>query len=243
MKIYAHRGYSGMYPENTMLAFREAEKTGCDGIELDVQLTKDGIVVVVHDESLDRVSDKTGFVRDYTYEELKEVNVAYTWGGKYGFQPIPTFEEYCRWVKNTNLTTNIELKTGVFYYEEIEEKTLNLVRKYGLEKRVLFSSFNHLSLVKMQSLEPQIPVAALLEHRGLGNAGFYCHEYGFQFYHPGIKGLNQKTVDNCKKQGIAVNVWTINAMDELEHIYEWGCDGAITNYPSIVKAWLDSKNK
>lgn len=72
MKVYAHRGYSGRYPENTMLAFKEAEKTGCYGIELDVQLTKDGEVVIIHDERVDRTTDGTGWVRDFTLEELKK---------------------------------------------------------------------------------------------------------------------------------------------------------------------------
>ena len=70
-KVFAHRGYSGRFPENTMLSFREAAKTGCDGIELDVQLTKDGQLVVIHDERIDRTTDGTGFVRDYTLEELR----------------------------------------------------------------------------------------------------------------------------------------------------------------------------
>ena len=69
MKIYAHRGYSGRYPENTMLAFQKAAETGCDGMELDVQLTKDGTVVVIHDEAVDRTTDGTGLVKDYTFEE------------------------------------------------------------------------------------------------------------------------------------------------------------------------------
>ncbi len=76
MKVYAHRGYSGRYPENTMLAFQKAAATGCDGIELDVQLTKDNVVVVIHDEKIDRTTDGTGFVKDYTYEELKKFNAA-----------------------------------------------------------------------------------------------------------------------------------------------------------------------
>jgi glycerophosphoryl diester phosphodiesterase len=76
MKVMAHRGYSGKYPENTMLAFEEAAKTGADGIELDVQLTKDGQVVVIHDERIDRTTDGSGWVKDYTYEELKKFNAA-----------------------------------------------------------------------------------------------------------------------------------------------------------------------
>lgn len=191
MKIYAHRGYSGRYPENTMLAFQKAAETGCDGMELDVQLTKDGTVVVIHDEAVDRTTDGTGLVKDYTFEELRKLDAGTIKGGRYGFCPIPSFEEYCEWAGQYGFVTNVEIKTGVYYYEDIEEKTLELIRKYHLEDRVMFSSFNHLSLERMKELAPDIPRGALLEHAGLGNAGYYCSRFGYDFYHPGIKGLTK----------------------------------------------------
>ena len=241
MKVYAHRGYSGRYPENTMLAFKEAEKTGCYGIELDVQLTKDGEVVIIHDERVDRTTDGTGWVRDFTLEELKKLNAAAVWSGKYGFEPIPTLEEYCRWVKNTNMVTNIEIKSGVYYYEELEEKTLALVKKYGLEKRIVFSSFLHSSITLLRKLAPEIPCGALVEYDDLGNPGYYCERFDFQYYHPGVKALTEEMVKSCKEHGIPLNVWTINDMGALEQMYEWGVEGVISNYPGVCKGWIDSK--
>ena len=217
MKVYAHRGYSGRYPENTMLSFQKAAETGCDGIELDVQLTRDGTVVVIHDEAVDRTTDGTGLVKDYT------------------------FEEYCEWASQYGFVTNVEIKTGVYYYEDIEEKTLEIIKKYHLEDRVMFSSFNHLSLERLKELAPDIPRGALLEHAGLGNAGYYCSRCGYACYHPGIRGLTEETVRNCRDHGIGVNVWTINDMESLENTYEWGCSGIFTNYPEICKSWLDHK--
>ena len=241
MKVYAHRGYSGKYPENTMLAFKEAAKTGCDGIELDVQLTKDGKVVVIHDEAVDRTTDGSGKVKDFTYQELARLNAANLYEGKYGFCGIPLFEDYCKWAAGQDLVTNIELKTGVYYYEELEEKTLELVRKYGLEEKVFYSSFNHLSLLKVKELDPQAVCGALLEHTGIGNAGYYCRRFGLQAYHPGYKGLTEETVRGCRENGIQVNVWTINDMGVLEQLEEWGCDGVITNYPAVCKRWVDRR--
>ena len=216
MKVYAHRGYSGRYPENTMLSFQKAAETGCDGIELDVQLTRDGTVVVIHDEAVDRTTDGTGLVKD-------------------------SFEEYCEWASQYGFMTNVEIKTGVYYYEDIEEKTLEIIKKYHLEDRVMFSSFNHLSLERLKELAPDIPRGALLEHVGLGNAGYYCSRCGYACYHPGIRGLTEETVRNCRDHGIGVNVWTINDMESLENTYEWGCSGIFTNYPEICKSWLDHK--
>lgn len=240
MKVYAHRGYSGRYPENTMLAFQKAAETGCDGIELDVQLTKDGNVVVIHDEAVDRTTDGSGLVKDFTLEELKRLDAGAVKGGRFGVCPIPSFEEYCEWVSRQELVTNVEIKTGVYYYEDIEEKTLEIIKKYGLEKKVIFSSFNHLSLERLKALAPDIPCGALLEHAGLGNAGYYCSRYGYAYYHPGIKGLTKETVENCRAHGIGVNVWTVNDMESLENTYEWGCSGIFTNYPGICKSWVDT---
>ena len=241
MKVYAHRGYSGKYPENTMLAFKKAAETGCDGIELDVQLTSDGQVVIIHDEKIDRTTDGTGNVKDYTLEELKKFNAAASWNGKYGFEPIPTLEEYFQWVKDTDLVTNIEIKSGVYYYEELEEKTLALVRKYGLEKKIIFSSFLHSSITLLRKLAPEIPCGALVEYENLGNHGYYCEKFDFQYYHPGMKALTEEMVQSCKEHNIPLNVWTINDMGALEQLYEWGCEGVISNFPGVCRGWLDSK--
>lgn len=242
-KVYAHRGYSGRYPENTMLAFREAEKTGCFGIELDVQLSKDGEVVIIHDETLDRTTTGSGNVVDYTLEELRKFNAAKLWPDKTDFEPIPTFDEYCAWVAGTNMFTNIELKTSVYYYREIEEKTLEIIKKYGLTDRVMFSSFLPSSLTVLRELAPAIDCGALLEHAGIRNPGYYCKKLGFQAYHPGWKGLTKEDVDDCKANGIALNVWTVNDMDTLQKLVDWEIEGIITNYPVVSMAYIDSVQK
>ena len=112
MRVFAHRGYSGRYPENTMTAFREAMKAGTDGIELDVQLSKDGQLVIIHDETLDRTTTGKGYVKDYTLSELKQLDAS---GRFLTGERIPAFEEYCEWVKDTSLVTNVELKTSIVY--------------------------------------------------------------------------------------------------------------------------------
>lgn len=241
MKIFAHRGYSERYPENTMLAFKKAYEAGADGIELDVQLTKEGTVVVIHDERIDRTTDGTGFVRDYTYEELSGFNAASIRSEAAAFERIPTFEEYCRWVKGTPLITNVELKTGVYYYENIEEKTLELVRRYGLADRIIFSSFNHLSVVKMKELAPEIPCGALVEKEGIGNAGFYCSRFGLEYYHPDIHGLDEAVVKECRDKGVRVNVWTVNDLEGMDRCVRWGCNGLITNDLKLPDWWRKAK--
>ena len=120
-KNFAHRGFSGKYPENTLLAFSKAIEEGVDGIENDVHLTKDGVLVVMHDELVDRTTNGKGYIKDKTYEELAQLDASYIFK-EYGPQKVPTLREYLELVKDTDIITNIELKTGVFEYTGIEQK-------------------------------------------------------------------------------------------------------------------------
>ena len=242
MRVMAHRGYSGMYPENTMLAFEKAVEAGADGIELDVHKTKDGVLVVHHDERVDRTTDGTGRICDLTFEELRRFNAAARWNGKFGFQPIPSFEEYCAWATNQTLFTNIEIKTDNTFYPNIEQEVWDMICKYGLQDRVMFSSFNHVTLLKLREIAPSVDVGALVLEDGMVRVrpGDYCRESGFQAWHPAFASLNDENVANCKAAGIAVNVWTVNDMAALEKLHAWNCEGVITNFPGIAKSWLDT---
>lgn len=241
MKVIAHRGYSGKYPENTMLSFQKAVEAGCDGIELDVQTTKDGVVVVIHDERVDRTTDGEGFVKDYTFEEIRKLNAAKLFPHVTDFEPVPSLEEYCAWMAQNNIFTNIEIKTGVYYYEDVEKKTVEIVKKYGLEDRIIYSSFNHMSLEKVRRLQPEASCGALIGGNGLGNAGYYCASCGLEYYHPSYKTLNDQVIENCRAHGIKLNVWTVNDMAELEKLYAWDCCGVITNFPQVCKAYVKFK--
>ena len=241
MIVTAHRGYSGRYPENTMLAFQKAAEAGADEIELDVQLSKDGQVMVFHDETLERLTGHKASLRDLDYRELKELNTAkMVYGTQFGFNPIPTLDEYFAWVKNTGLVTNIELKNSRFYYEGLEEKTIALIRKHNMEEQVFFSSFNHASLLKCKKLNPAIRCGALIHASLVGNAGYYVQSNGLDFYHPDINSLTEEIAGNCEKYGIGINVWTVNDMDGLLKAATLNCRGVITNFPDVCKAYVTS---
>ena len=245
MLNYAHRGYSAKYPENTKLAFQKAIDTlGCDGIELDVHLTRDGVLVVHHDERVDRTTDGTGRICDLSYAELRRFNAANLWKDRYAPEKIPSFEEYCEWAAGQDLFTNIEIKTDNTYYPDIEQKTWDMVVKYGLEKKILFSSFNHFSLTRLKEIVPaEVELGALVEHESGVKVfpGAYCEAAGFKCYHPPIAALNDEAVANCKAHGIKINVWTVNDMVGLEKLYAWDVEGIITNFPSVPMAWLAAR--
>ncbi|MDY4920595.1 MAG: glycerophosphodiester phosphodiesterase [Phascolarctobacterium sp.] len=239
MKNFAHRGFSGKYPENTMLAFKKALEAGADGIELDVQLTKDGELVVIHDEKVDRTTNGTGLVRDYTLEELRKLDASYIYTGKMGFNPIPTFDEYCQWVKDTPLVTNIELKTGVYPYPGIEEKVLNMLEKYELKEKVIISSFNHFSIIRMRELAPELKYG-LLEESWLVNPGAYVASVGVPCYHPYHGSLTPETVVEIKSHNLEINTFTVNDEESVKRLRDLGIDIVIGNFPDMTKKVLEA---
>lgn len=244
MKVIAHRGYSGAYPENTMLAFQKAVEAGSDMIELDVHLTKDSRLVVIHDETVDRTTDGTGSVKDLTFAELQEFNAAKCWGGKFGPQRIPSFEEYCEWAHDAGAYTNIEIKTDHTYYPGIEERIWETILRYGVQDNVMFSSFNHLSLQKINRIAGGVDCGALIwwEAGVKVFPGHYCREAGFTCYHAAIESLDEEMVADCKRHQIQLNIWTVNDMAGLEKLHAWDCEGIITNYPGVAKAWLAAQS-
>ncbi|WP_130891340.1 glycerophosphodiester phosphodiesterase [Fusobacterium ulcerans] len=232
-KNFAHRGFSGKYPENTMLAFKKAIEAGADGIELDVQLTKDGEVVIIHDETIDRTTDGKGLVADYTYEELCSFDASFIYHGQMGFNKIPTLREYLELVKDKNIITNIELKTGILEYPGIEEKVWNLIQEYKVEDKVIISSFNHYSVLRMKNIAPNLKYG-LLSETWLINAGKYTHDLGIQCYHPVHYNLVPEVIDEIKKYGIEINTYTVNKEKDIHYLIEKGIDIIIGNFPDLA---------
>ena len=233
----AHRGFSSRFPENTMLAFAEAEKAGCDGIELDVHLTSDGVPVVIHDEDIRRTTDGEGLVGSFTLSELQAFNASASWKGEHPFQKIPSMEEYFEWVKGTNLMTNIELKNSIIDYPGLEEKVIAMIRRFGLEERILFSSFNHVSMQRCKRIAPEIP-CGLLYSSWIVNPGTYAAGVGVECLHPKFYSLVPETMAEIRRHNIRINAWTINEEDDIRRMAGLEIDGFITNFPDRVKRIL-----
>lgn len=232
-KIFAHRGYSGKYPENTMIAFKKALECGVDGIELDVQLTKDGEVVIIHDETIDRTTTGKGFVVDYTYEELERFDASFKFKDL-GFNKIPTLREYFQLVKDYDIVTNVELKTGINEYLGIEEKVWELIKEYNLEEKVIISSFNHFSVMRMKDIAPQLKYGFLSED-WIIDVGKYTHSYGVQCYHPRFNNLVPDVIKELKKYNLEINTWTVNLEEDMRYLYSNNIDVIITNYPELAQ--------
>ncbi len=156
MRLWAHRGCSLRYPENTLTAFLKAAELfekGLTGIELDIQLTKDGEIVVIHDERIDRTTDGFGFVRDYTLEELKNFHIH---TGKKEPENIPTIEEVLDILEDklkAGFLLNIELKNSIYSYPGMEEKIISIVRDRGFTQSIVYSSFLAASVERVKKID------------------------------------------------------------------------------------------
>ncbi|MGD1820240.1 MAG: glycerophosphodiester phosphodiesterase family protein [Pleomorphochaeta sp.] len=234
MKIYAHRGFSGEYPENTMLAFEKAVEAKSDGIELDVHLSKDGKLIIIHDEYLLRTTGKLGKVSDYTKDELVKINAGKIKDDKFGFTPIVDFDYYCDYIKDKDIITNIEIKTNNNYYVGIEELVVDYVKKYKLEEKTIFSSFNWLSIIKVNEIAPHIKNALLQEFYLTYNIGDLEKSFGFNYFHPDGRLLDEKIVENCNVNDIKINAWAVNDLEIFGKLKKWNIEGVITNYPDLL---------
>lgn len=230
MKVWAHRGASGYMPENTMEAFELAVRQGADGIELDVQTANDGELVVMHDESVNRVTDGKGLVKDFSLQQLKELRVQ-TPDTQSGIYRIPTLPEVLDLMQKNDMTVNIELKNSIFLYPGMEEKVLALVKKMGMEERVLYSSFNHYSLMKIKELAPHAPTGLLFTD-GLVDVVRYAGRLGVTAIHPAVYHLQYPGfVKESRDAGFPLHVWTANRAEHLQMVKDAGAEAVITNYP------------
>ena len=226
----AHRGYSGKYPENTMLAFERAIEAGADGIEFDLQMSKDGALVIIHDETLERTTDGTGNVCDYTLAELRALDAGQG-------ERLPTLGEYLDMAKDTGIITNIELKNGIFEYEGMEALAIAEVRKRNMEDRIIFSSFNHYSIQRCLKLAPEI-ARAFLCGSWMIDMGEYLNRHEVQYLHPSMGSVCPSLVDELHEHGAKVNVWTVNKLDDMRHMINLGADGIITNEVELLNTLL-----
>jgi glycerophosphoryl diester phosphodiesterase len=226
-QIFAHRGYSAAYAENTMKSFIEAKKAGADGIELDVQLTKDGEVVVIHDEKVDRTTSGTGLVKDFTFKEIRKLNA-----NKKGLRKelIPSLKEVLEWMQSNQILCNIELKNGVIPYDKMEEKIIELVRMYGMSDRIIFSSFNHYSIVYCYRLAPEIETAPLYSE-GLYLPWIYAKSICSKGIHPKFASVTDTIIKSSMENGISVRPYTVNKDSDIKRLIDLDCTAFITDDP------------
>ncbi len=227
----AHRGDSGNFPENTIAAFRAAADAGADICELDVQATRDGAVVVIHDDSVDRTTNGTGAVAALTLAELKRLDAGSWMGERFARERVPTLEEVFAAV-GTRLGLNIEIKEGA-----VERRVCEVIRANDGLANSIVSSFEWGALRKVREIDPQVRVALLAEEEpaGLLEAASAMRAYAVN------PGFEMVTADFCREahaRGFAVLVWTVDAPEKMRILISYGVDGIMTNHPARLSEVL-----
>jgi glycerophosphoryl diester phosphodiesterase len=232
----AHRGASAAAPQNTLAAFRKAMELGADGVELDVQLSADGVPVVIHDLTVDKTTDGTGLVRSKTLAQLKALDAGRKFSPQFAGERIPTLSEVFD-VLEGKLLVNVELKDFNPRGSELGAPVVEIVRKHAMDKRVLFSSFNPFALRGVKRLAPEIPAGLLyapdlpIYLRRAWLAPFIPHEAR----HPHFSMVTEALVERCHARGLRVNTWTVDDPAEMRRLIVVGVDGVITDVPDMLR--------
>ena len=232
--VWAHRGASAYAPENTIPAFRMAMEMGADGIELDVQLSSDGKLMVLHDATVDRTSNGCGRVVDLTCQELKALDFSCGME-EYKNTRIPTLGEVYGLVKPSSMVINVEIKCDEVMYPGIWDKLIRLEREMGMQGRVIYSSFNHYVLQKMRELDPDAKIG-LLYSNAMVDPWVYAKYLNADAIHPHSKAalLCPGLTEGCREKGIAVNAWAVDTEQEMAALMQQGINAIMTNSPDVA---------
>jgi len=233
--IFAHRGASAHAPENTLAAFELALAQGAEGIELDAKLSADGHVVVIHDATVDRTTDGHGRVKDMSLADLRSLGAGLFFAEKYRGEKVPTLEEVFE-ALGKRMFINVELTNYNTPGDHLVESVCMLVKKFELQKRVLFSSFFASNLSKARGLLPEVP-RGLLAFNGL--LGAWARSFGFAFgryqaLHPNLKDVTPQQVQRVHRLERRVHVWTVNATEDMRRLFDWGVDAIFTDDPQLA---------
>jgi glycerophosphoryl diester phosphodiesterase len=233
--IFAHRGASTDAPENTLASFRLALSQGVDAIELDARLSADGQVVVIHDPTVDRTTNGHGRVAQLSLTELRSLDAGSFFSQKYRGEKIPLLEEVFEAVGKKNFI-NVELKNSATLHDQLIEKVCALVKKQGLEKRVILSSFLASNLKKAKRLLPEVPRGLLVAS---GWKGAWTRSFGFSFgdyaaLHPYFTDVTKQQIVRVHRLRRRVHVWTVNQAEDIVRLNNWGVDGILTDDPQVA---------
>ncbi|GEK91111.1 glycerophosphodiester phosphodiesterase [Alkalibacterium kapii] len=231
----AHRGFSGLYTENTMQAFKKAYEAGADGIELDVRLSEDGKVVIFHDAKLNRMTGEKGTIHEHKLEELERYPlISNSLPNETDHDYIPTLTEYLKWAKDKPIITNIELKSIKKNYQ-LELRVAEIIQTYKVGEQVIISSFLENSLNRMKILAPRIKTGLLLSNYD-ENAIKVAKDMDLDYVHLKANNLTEEIIRAANEHGIGINTWTVNGQKDLEKVNTLGLHGIITDYPDRLRS-------
>ena len=233
--IFAHRGASAHAPENTLAAFELALTQNADAIELDVKLSSDGQAVVIHDPTVDRTTGSHGRVKDLSFKQLRSLDAGSFFSEKYRAEKIPSLEEVFE-AMGERTFINVEFTNYSTPRDSLVETVCMLVKKAGLQKRVMFSSFFASNLSRARAYLPDVP-RGLLAFGGI--LGAWARSFGFNFgryqaLHPHLKDVTSQQVQRVHRLNRRIHVWTVNAAEDMRRLLHWGVDAIFTDDPQLA---------
>lgn len=234
--VFAHRGSKGTHPENTIPAFEEAIRVKVDGIELDVQLTKDGEMVVIHDGDVERTTNGNGLIKDLTLKEVKELDAGSWFDSSFENERIPLFSEVLALLEDKKYPgiLNIEIKTDEYDYEGIELKIINCLKEFDLACNLVFSSFNTETMERMMSLDNVVSKAMIMDH-SVRKINFANSHDSISAIHPSIEWVkqNKEFISSFEKK---IRPWTANTEEDMALCFNLNLDGFHTDFPEKAMA-------
>jgi glycerophosphoryl diester phosphodiesterase len=239
--IVAHRGASLVAPENTIAAFEAAVRQNADAVELDVQLTGDGELIVLHDDTLDRTTNGTGKVSQSVLQMIKELDAGAWFGDAFKKEPVPTLADVFEAIGRKTFI-NIELKNYSSPFDDLAEKVAQLVKRHNLENQVFFSSFNPFALRAAKRQLPNVPTG-FLTLKGLSRSWIESlveNIAPFDAIHPHLSDISPQTVHRAKQNGKKLFTYTVNTPQEIVAITNLGVNGIITDDPLLAREVLSS---
>lgn len=242
-KLFAHRGMSVLAPENTLAAFGKCKENEIKWFECDIDILGDHTLVISHDDTLDRCTNRTGSLYDLNKEDLQNIDAGGWFSDEFIGERIPTLDELIELINKNELNVNFELKSccgGKELTESLIKQFAQALNKLDKERQIIVSSFNPLVLSKFKDISPQTPVGCLFEtHTLYDDWTSIMESCRAEYIHPQNEGLTKQMVDNFKRYGYKINVWTVNDLARANQLFNWGVDGVFTDisnqFPSKYK--------
>ncbi len=232
-KVIAHRGYSSMFPENTLAAFKGAMELGVDYIELDVQVSKDGVLMLLHDADLVRTTGVNGVMANYTFEELKNMDAGSWFSASFAGEKVPTLKEALELIKESNCNVYLELK-DIGEVPGFAEDVLAVAKECGMMERCVFASFNYSYLTAIKSEDAN---AQILYNTSSGKTSL-AKEFPADYYGLSVHTVNAAVVQAIHNEGKTAFVWTVDTPEQMKTVCEMGVDGMVTNRPGVAKIMI-----
>ncbi|RTZ94914.1 MAG: glycerophosphodiester phosphodiesterase [Deltaproteobacteria bacterium] len=236
--VVGHRGFRARYPENTRVSFEAATNAGVEMVELDVHLSRDDQLVVIHDDRVDRTTSGTGDVSAMTLAELKKLDAGSWFNERFAGERIPTLKEVFDCVGD-RVKINIEIKfAGTDYVPgRIETAVLDLIRREDAASRVLISSFDPRVVQYIRRADPSLAAAFISRSADGMKTVDFCRQLGVYSFHPNFRCLNTELITGLHDAGIHVFPYTVNTEPDFQKMMQLGVDGVITDDPVVFKKW------